>query len=69
MPCRNGRVTNNRIVFRRGRLRVDVNVGGGTAAETFSFEGNRWFAADRPAASRPQLPVAERGGSYGQDPR
>jgi len=69
VPCRAVRVTNNRIVFRRGQLRADVNVGGGTAPETFAFEGNRWFAADRPAASRPQLPVAERGGTYGQDPR
>lgn len=69
VPCRNGRVTGNRIVFRRGQLRSDVNVGGGTAAETFAFAGNRWFAADRPEASRPQLPAAEQGGIYGQDPR
>jgi hypothetical protein len=68
-PCRNVRLTDNRIVFRRGQIRSDVNVGGGTAAETFAFEGNRWFAADRPEASRPQLPVAEQGGGYGQDPR
>ena len=69
VPCRNVRVTGNRIVFRRAQLRSDVNVGDETAPETFAFAGNRWFAADRPEASRPQLPVAEAGGAYGQDPR
>ena len=69
VPCRNVRVTGNRVVFRRGQLRSDLNIGDETAAETFTFAGNRWFAADRPEASRPQLPVAEQGGAYGQDPR
>jgi hypothetical protein len=50
-------------------IRSDVNVGGGTAPETFVFEGNRWFAEDRPEASRPRLPVAEKEGVYGTDPR
>lgn len=69
VPCRNVRVSDNRIVFRRAEIRSDVNVGGGTAPETFVFEGNRWFAEDRPEASRPQLPVEEKGGVYGTDPR
>jgi hypothetical protein len=68
-PCRDVRVTGNRIVFRRGQLRADVNVGDGTAPETFVFADNRWFAADRPEASRPALPVPEQGGGYGADPR
>ncbi len=68
-PCRNVRVTGNRIVFRRSEIRSDVNVGGGTAPETFVFEGNRWFAEDRPEASKPQLPVEETAGIYGTDPR
>jgi len=68
-PCRNVRVTGNRVVFRRSQLRSDVNIGGNTAPETFVFEGNRWFAEDRPEASRPQLPVEEKGGVYGSDPR
>jgi hypothetical protein len=62
-------VTGNRIVFLRSVIRSDVNVGGGTAPETFVFEGNRWFAEDRPEASRPRLPVAEKEGVYGTDPR
>jgi len=69
VTCRNVRVTGNRIVFLRSVIRSDVNVGGGTAPETFIFEGNRWFAEDRPEASRPRLPVAEKEGVYGTDPR
>lgn len=68
-PCRNVRVKGNRIVFRRGEIRSDVNIGGGTAPETFVFEENHWFAEDRPEASKPQLPVEEAGGVYGTDPR
>jgi hypothetical protein len=69
VPSRNVRVTGNRIVFRRSEVRSDVNVGGGTAPETFVFEGNHWFAEDRREASKPQLPVEEKGGIYGTDPR
>ncbi len=69
VPCRNVRVTGNRILFRRGEIRSDVNIGGGTAPETFIFERNHWFAEDRPEASKPQLPVEETGGVYGTDPR
>lgn len=69
VPCRNVRVTGNRIVFRRSEIRADVNVGGGTAPETFVFRENHWFAEDRPEASKPRLPVEETGGVYGTDPR
>ena len=68
-PCRNVRITDNRIVFRRGDLRSDVNIGTDTEPQTFVFEGNRWFAEDKPKASRPSLPTAEKDGQYGQDPR
>jgi hypothetical protein len=68
-PCRNVVVRENRVVFRRRDLREDVNVGPGTAPETFRWEGNAWFAEDRPEASRPGLPGEETGGSYGTDPR
>ncbi|MBI5802852.1 MAG: hypothetical protein HZA92_19290 [Verrucomicrobia bacterium] len=50
-------------------MREMVNVGGGTAPETFRFESNQWFAEDRPTASKPRLPVAEKDGIYGRDPR
>jgi hypothetical protein len=68
-PARNGQVINNLFVFRRSQLRADVNVGGGTAPETFRFANNLWFARDNPGRSAPQLPVAETGGVVGQDPR
>jgi hypothetical protein len=68
-PCRNVVVRNNRIVFRRDQVVAEVNVGVGTAPETFRFQGNRWFAEDRPQASRPKLPVAETDGVHGRDPR
>ncbi|MGE0755458.1 MAG: right-handed parallel beta-helix repeat-containing protein, partial [Pirellulaceae bacterium] len=69
VPCRNVRVADNRIVFRRCQVAIEVNVGDGTAPETFRFERNRWFAEDRPDSSRPRLPVAEQDGQYGADPR
>jgi len=68
-PCRNVIIRGNRIVFRRAGLRTEINVGAGTAAETFRWEGNRWYAEDRPEDSRPDLPGTETGGSYGEDPR
>ncbi len=66
---RNVLVKDNRIVFRRSQVQVEVNIGSGTEPESFRFEGNHWFAADRPAASQPRLPVKEIGGVYGVDPR
>lgn len=69
VPCRNVRIRDNKIVFRRSQVQTDINIGGGTAPETFRFEKNRWFAEDRPDASKPRLPVPEIKGSYGSDPR
>lgn len=69
VPTRNVRVENNRIVFRRSDLASEINIGPGTDPASFRFRGNRWFAADRPGASEPNLPVAETAGSYGIDPR
>lgn len=68
-PCRNVLVQDNRIVFRRSQVRIEINIGDGTEPESFRFEGNHWFADDRPQASRPRLPSEETGGTYGVDPR
>lgn len=68
-PCQNVLVQDNRIVFRRAQVQIEINVGSGTEPETFLFEGNHWFAEDRPQASKPRLPSAEKGGTYGTDPR
>jgi len=67
-PARSGRVINNLFVFRRGQIRADVNVGAGTAPETFRFQNNLWYALDDAARSAPQLPVPETGGVAGRDP-
>jgi len=67
--CRNNRFERNLIVFRRSDVNVFVNVGPGTAPETFQFADNFWYCQDRPEASRPQLPSAETGGVYGRDPK
>ena len=68
-PCRNVVVRDNRIVFHRSQVQIEVNVGGGTSPESFRFEKNRWFAEDKPQASKPRLPTAEKDGVYGTDPR
>jgi hypothetical protein len=69
VPCRNVVIKDNRIVFRRSQVKVDLNIGKGTEAGTFQFENNRWFAEDKPVASKPKLPVEEANGVYGVDPR
>jgi len=68
-PCRNVRIQDNRIVFRRAQVQIDLNIGSGAAPETFRFANNCWFAEDQPAASKPKLPTAETSGVYGTDPR
>jgi len=69
VKSRNVLVKDNRIVFRRSQVQVELNIGGGTEPESLRFEDNHWFAADRPDASQPRLPVKEIGGVYGVDPR
>lgn len=69
IPSRKVVLRNNRIIFRRAQVAIEVNIGSGTAPETFEFSGNRWFAEDQPAASKPRLPVVETRAEYGVDPR
>lgn len=45
-PSRNGRFVNNVIVLNRTDIRTFVNVGAGTAPESFEFGSNLWFARD-----------------------
>ncbi len=47
VPSRDGLFVNNLIVLRTGDLRTFVNVGSGTAPETFTFANNLWFAEDQ----------------------
>lgn len=70
VPCRNGSFTNNVIAFRSDEVQTPVNIGGGTAPETFRFEKNHWYCIDNPRlSSRLNLPVKEKDGHYGQDPQ
>lgn len=68
VPCRNVVISANSFVFSRAEVRDEINIGPGTAPETFRFEGNRWLADDRPETSKPTLPVPETGGTYGERP-
>ncbi|MEK7405429.1 MAG: right-handed parallel beta-helix repeat-containing protein, partial [Acidobacteriota bacterium] len=49
VPSRNGLFVNNLVVLNHGDLRTFVNVGVGTAPETFVFGSNLWYALDRGA--------------------
>jgi hypothetical protein len=70
VPSRGGVFTDNIVVFRAGQwAEGGVNIGPKTAPETFHFARNVWFNEDNPQNSRPTLPVEEKGGIYGQDPR
>lgn len=69
VPCRNGRFTDNIVVFRSGDWSAGgVNIGPGTAAETFAFARNAWCCDDRPGASAPSLPTEEEAPLVGVDP-
>lgn len=66
IPCRNVKIQNNKIQFRRRDIRSEINVSEGTSVESFQFEKNQWFAEDLPLQSKPKLPVEEREGIYGK---
>ncbi len=70
VPCRNGRFTDNLVVFRSGEwFEGGVNIGPLTAPQTFTFARNWWYCEDAPGRSKPTLPVSEREGVYGLNPR
>jgi hypothetical protein len=70
VACRKGQFTNNLIVFRSDELRTAVNVGAGTAPESFTFAKNHWYCIDnQQRSSRLSLPVKEIGSRYGTNPR
>ncbi|MCX8037421.1 MAG: right-handed parallel beta-helix repeat-containing protein [Candidatus Sumerlaeia bacterium] len=69
VPSRNGEFSDNLIVFRSDQWRGPVNVGEGTAPETFRFARNFWYCENDPSRSRPVLPTNETNGQYGQNPQ
>jgi hypothetical protein len=54
-PSRNGQFINNIVVHETSDVRTWVNVGGGTAPETFVFGNNLYFAIDDPGWGGPDL--------------
>jgi hypothetical protein len=60
-PCHNGIFADNLIIY-DSRVRFFVNVGPGTAPETFVFRHNAWH--DLNGKRKPSLPTAEKGGLY-----
>ena len=67
VPSRNGEFTDNVIIFDSAQW-AGINIGGGTAPETFKFARNWWYCSDRPDRSTPKLPAEETEGTYGKDP-
>ncbi len=68
-PCRNGVFTDNIVAFRSDEIRTMVNVGPGTKPDSFRIASNTWYCLDAPKRSRPTLPVREKDGQHGEDPR
>ena len=66
VPSRNGEFSDNLVAFdSHDWAEGGVNIGTGTAPETFTFARNWWYCLDDPARSRPRLPVEETAGVYG----
>jgi hypothetical protein len=60
-PCHSGIFENNLIIY-DSRIRDFVNIGPGTAPETFVFSHNAWH--DINGRGKPTLPAAEKDGLY-----
>lgn len=68
VPCRKGRFTDNLIVYRSDEVRTAVNVGPGTAPDTFVAARNFWYCLDQATRSQPRLPFRETDGEGAEDP-
>jgi hypothetical protein len=66
LPCADGVFEDNLVVF-DAAVTTFVNVGPGTKPATFRFRGNAWFEIG--GQRRPELPVPEKDGVHGVDPR
>ncbi len=69
IPSCNGRFKDNVIVFRSDAMVLPINIGPGTASETYSLSRNVWYCVDKPDHSQPRLAIPEVEGRYGVDPR
>ncbi|MCI0507331.1 MAG: hypothetical protein L0Z73_14640 [Gammaproteobacteria bacterium] len=55
VPSRNGYFINNIVMFNQADIRSYVNIGAGTAPETFTFDNNLWYALDNAAFTGPNI--------------
>jgi hypothetical protein len=71
VTSRNGRFTNNAIVFRAEDIRTVVNIGPSTSPETFELAQNVWHCSDRPADTQRLVrsPAPERDSVYTVEPQ
>jgi Right handed beta helix region len=69
VACRNGVFERNLVVYRSEMVRETMNVGPGTAPETFRFVANYWFCLDAATPLAPRLPSEEVNGVAGLDPQ
>ncbi|HEY6172224.1 MAG TPA: right-handed parallel beta-helix repeat-containing protein [Candidatus Kapabacteria bacterium] len=57
LPCGNNTFRNNIVIHNSAQ--PAINIGGGTAPETFTFSNNLWFNPDNASWSGPNTPVNE----------
>jgi hypothetical protein len=69
VACRKGVFSDNLIAYDSSDVSVFVNIGPGTAPETFEFARNYWFCIDDPKRPPPTLAVAEIDARGGADPQ
>jgi VanZ family protein len=70
LPCGNGRLVDNIIVWRRGDFAVVADAGPQTDPASFRFSGNFWYCEDAPHDSMlAGFPSPEVNGVHGEDPR
>lgn len=55
VPSRYGYFINNIVVFNTADIRTYVNIGAGTAPDTFTFGNNLWYALDNASFSGPNI--------------
>jgi hypothetical protein len=60
-PCHDGVFEKNLVIY-DSRIRDFVNIGPGTAPETFVFSHNAWYNLD--GGAKPALPTVEKDGLY-----
>lgn len=68
VPARNGLLYNNLFFFTRAKVSTEVNVGANTAANTFTWENNAFYAHDAPAQSSVTLPGTKTANTEGTAP-